>query len=127
MDLGRSFAAYVIAKLFFKVRILSVRNRLLEYLNIPQVARYFLKIHSRARRLYPLAWSKIALKLDEFNLDYYRCSEKICVKTENLHSKLHDSIDNIRIVVLKGFNGLSSGASGLTDNQLDVLGIKTSL
>ena len=49
------------------------------------------------------------------------------VKVENLHSELHDGIDNIGIVILESFDSLSSRASGLTNNQLDILRVKAGL
>lgn len=44
-----------------------------------------------------------------------------------LDGELHDSIDQIIVVALEGLDGLASGAVGLVHDELDVLGVDTSL
>jgi hypothetical protein len=44
-----------------------------------------------------------------------------------LHGKLHDGVNNVTVIVLKGLDSHASSTTGLAHHQLDVLGVHTSL
>lgn len=54
-------------------------------------------------------------------------NECFIVTTINLHSELHDGVDDVTVVVFKSSDSLASSAARLGDDKLDILRIDASL